>query len=470
MSVRFRPVRANALWLLVLATTAPAPAQQPTPGEPIVETWPGGAIKARYSLDEAGRPHGSREEFAANGTRTLLVVFRHGLRDGPYREWTESGQRLRDHSYRADVLHGRCEDFHDNGRSAAVGDYRDGLRHGKWVEQDDTGSRRKTADYKAGVLHGAVRIQVGSKTITRQQWQDGELTQLDDLRPFPQRRADLLAALRQVHDAPLPELDPADPIAAERWRALRRLQTYRALCGLPFQDMTLVPDWNLRCDAASEACRLLGGLSHTPSQPPGMDDARYRLAREGAGRSNLAVGSTLAHSVDQYMDDSDPSNIARIGHRRWCLNPAMRKTGFGSDGSYHAMWSMDGSGGGARGLDAVCYPPRGHVPADLFSARRAFSIALLKGGAPRADELRIAVQPLDDEYLPAGEPLPLDHQAVIDGGYGTGACIVFRAVGIRVQPGARYLVEVSADGSRAPLHRYVVEFCGPVSGAPDQAR
>lgn len=454
--------RSNATFLgVALGLAVTLAAQAPTE---LIEHWPDGTVRLRQQVDDQGRPHGVREEFAQNGTRILYATFRTGLRDGPFREWTEGGVRIRDHSFKADVLHGRYEDLYSNGRSQAVGEFRLGQRHGRWVEQDLSGARRRTSDYRQGLLHGQVRIQQDGKLLSRQQWQDGELVQLDDLRPFPVPRAELQALLSRVLDAPLPDLDPADPIAGNRWHALRRLQAYRALCGLPWQEMTLVPEWNLRCDAASEACRLLGGLTHTPSQPPGMDDARFRLAREGAGSSNLAVGSTLVRSVDQYMDDSDPSNIDRIGHRRWCLNPAMRKTGFGSDDRYHAMWSMDGSGGAPKGLDAVFYPPRGHVPVDFFSARRAFSIAPLKGSVPKPDELQLAVRALDDEYLPAGEPLALDHAAVIGGGYGSGPCIVFRPVGIRVQPGQRYLVEVGSSNDKTPQFRYVIEFV-PAIGA-----
>ena len=64
--------------------------------------------------------------------------------------------------------------------------------------------------------------------------------------------------------------DPKDPKAVERQRALHRLQVYRRLCGLPWQGMQLVPEWNVRCDAASEVCRALGGLERlaTPLEQP----------------------------------------------------------------------------------------------------------------------------------------------------------------------------------------------------------
>ncbi|HEX5052638.1 MAG TPA: hypothetical protein VFZ65_12755, partial [Planctomycetota bacterium] len=87
-----------------------------------------------------------------------------------------------------------------------------------------------------------------------------------------------------------------------------------------------------------------------------------------------------------------------------------------------------------------------------------------RGGAPKADGLCASIRPLDLDYLP-GEPLELDALHVAAGGFGTGARIVFRAKGLRVAVGSRYLVEVSTDGDKTFDHRYVVEFCEPVLGA-----
>jgi hypothetical protein len=255
--------------------------------------------------------------------------------------------------------------------------------------------------------------------------------------------------------------DPDDPKAAERQRALLRLRAYRHLCGLRHDDMELRPEWNELCDAAAETCRGNGELDHHPPRPPGMDDARYQQGALGASRSNLAITGSPADSVDSYMDDSDPSNIDRIGHRRWCLNPMMKRTAFGCADQFQAMWSMDESGKGTKGLAAVCYPPPGWVPVDLFSADRAFSIGLLRGGAPGASDLRATIRPLDADFVP-GEPLELNAQHVAAGGFGTGACIVFRAAKMIAEPGRSYLVAVSTDGGKTDEHRYVVAFCEPV--------
>lgn len=452
------PLAATATLVLALGLTA----QQQDPNER-TETYASGAVMLHYHVDADGKLDGNYEAFTESGARTLFAMFSHGQRHGAWREWRADGRKIRMLNYQHDVLHGECEEFHPNGRQQSLGDYRDGKRTGKWVETDASGDRRVSAEYRDGKRNGPLRISYKDKVLSRQVWKDDRLEQLDDLEPFPVPAEQLRAELKAILDAPPPPLDAKDPLAAARQEALRRLQAYRHLCGLPYAEMALVPEWNLRCDAAAEICRRIGHLDHTPPKPDGMDDARYRLGAEGAGHSNLSINATLARSVDSYMDDSDASNIDRIGHRRWCLNPAMKKTGFGSDDHYHAMWSMDESGGTAKGLPAVYYPPRGYTPIDMFSPNRAFSIALLKGSVPKKEELQADIHVLDDDYLPLGAPLEMDHCDVAAGGYGGLACLVFRAKGLVVAAGRKYLVEVSYDKGKTFEHRYVVEFCAAVA-------
>ncbi len=431
------------------------------------ESWPDGSIKARWSEDEQGRLDGLREEYAQGGVRTLFAEYKQGRKHGAWREWSDAGARLRFLTYKDGELEGRCEEFHPDGTSASVGDHRAGAKHGKWIERSADGRRRRNLEYKAGRLHGELKIVQGDKLLTRQQWKEGELSELDGRQPFPVRRDVLLDGLRAILAQPA-TVDPKDPLQVERVRALHRLQMYRHLCGLPWERMQLVPEWNLRCDAAAEVCRANGGLDHTPAKPAGFDEARYKLGYEGASNSNLSRGTTLPRSIDGYMDDSDPSNIDRIGHRRWCLNPALERTGFGAADDYSAMWSMDSSGSPTKGLSEVCYPPRGHVPVDLHAADRAFSIALWRGAMPKQERLVVRIVPLDADWLEAGEPLELDHCAVADGGYGGAPCIVFRAPRLRVAAGAAYRVRVSVDGGKTDAHDYIVAYCEPVE--PRQSR
>lgn len=402
-------------------------------------TWPDGSVHERFTVDAQGRKQGNAESFREDGTRIERAT------------------------YRDDLLDGRRETFHPNGKRAELSSWRKGVLDGPFDEHDESGQWKRAGAYRAGRLHGELRITSGRKTLTRQKWLDGELVELDGITPFPVRQDVLRATLAAILAPPAgtTEAPAGDPLAPEREKALRRLQAYRCLCRVPHEGMTLVPEWNELCDAAAEVCSRNGELSHEPPKPSGMDEARYQQGYLGASRSNLSGGS-MVHSVDNYMDDSDRSNIDRIGHRRWCLNPGMRKTAFGWHDNYTAMWSMDSSGSLPRGIDAVLYPPAGWVPSDFFEPHIAWSIAPLRGGTPKKDELRVTIRRLDEHWLPIGDPLALDWLDVAADGYGTGACIVFRPVGLDVTPGAKWLCEVSVDGGKTLAWRYVVAFCEPV--------
>jgi hypothetical protein len=158
------------------------------------------------------------------------------------------------------------------------------------------------------------------------------------------------------------------------------------------------------------------------------------------------------------MNDSDPKNIDRVGHRRWCLNPAMKYTGFGEADRFSAMWSFDGSGGGVAGLEAVYYPPPGHVPVAYFGPRHAWSISIVRGRQADTKDARIEIVELDELYLPKGKPLTIDYLNATKGGAGIGNCLIFRPAGLVVSPGRRYWCEVSLDGGKSVAYRYLVEF------------
>lgn len=447
----------------------------------VVETrHDSGALKERFEVDAQGRKHGKYEAFREDGTRLQTAVYRtdrlHGLsvefdsaerprlealyasgeRSGQWREYDKGVLRLAA-TYANDMLDGSWARYDEEGRPVARGSYKRGALNGRYVELRPVDAWESSVEYRAGVLHGKGTITVAGKLVSKRKWDEGRLVELDGCVPFPIAREALEAELAAARVAPAG--NATDPISDDRQFALARLRTYRALCGLPWRHIQLVPKWNELCDAAAEICAAHGKLDHTPPKPAGFDDERYRQGYEGASKSNL-FGGGLRGSVDAYMDDSDPSNIDRIGHRRWCLNPTMGATGFGASGRWTAMWAMDSSGPSPQGLDAVFYPARGYVPVDLFGPRHAWSIQLLSGAPPRdASAFDVVVQRLDEHFQATGEPLALDWKNLGGGGFGGGACLVFRPVGVEVAPGARYRVQVRETKTKVARFDYVVEFC-----------
>jgi hypothetical protein len=404
--------------------------------EEVVESWPEGNVRERYQLDAEAR------------------------RTGPSFEYHENGQLARKSHWKADVLHGAVLAYDEKGQSLLSCAYKDGELHGDYTSWDPDSDEREKAHYASGKLDGKRTIRRGREELSRQRWELGVLLDLDGIAPFPRPVHELASGLAAIAALPMPTAEPVeDALWPERIAALRRLQQYRFLCQVPHEDMTLVAAWNRACDRGSELCKAIGELDHTP-QNPGWPEDDYRLGYEGTSNSNLSVGSSLVGSVDSYMDDSDPSNIDRVGHRRWCLNPRMLKTAFGLAAPYSAMWSMDGSRSGAR-IGAVCYPPAGYVPRTMFHPRHAWSCAPPPGLFGRLSKrtIEVAIYPLDERYVRSPDPLPLDYFGIAGGGFGTGECLIFRPASLGVAPGNRYWVEVrEKDKPRPEALRWVVEF------------
>ena len=459
----------------------------------VVETYPDGTVQRRYRVDDSGQKHGSFEQFFDDGTleirtnysadaldgkyesfyesgaKRVVAGYSRGLKNGLWRESAESGDLLLVATYKKDVLHGKYEKHDGAGTRLIATRYKGGALHGDHVEFIPELDRTRKCKYKNGQLDGAATVKQGKKTVSRQKWKAGSLVDLDGLKPFERNAEELTknlaTILADLNGAPaLDEGTDDDPQAGGRFAALRRLMAYRYLCRVNYSDLELVPRWNELCDAASEVCRMNGGLSHEPDAPPGMDDKRYSEGKQGARNSNLSQ-SGMVGQIDAYMDDSDSSNIDRVGHRRWCLNPQLKRTGFGADGRYSAMWALDRSGKAAKGLDAVLYPPAGWVPVDFFGSDYAWSISVIKGAVPNADDVEVRIRELDEHWVPAGEPLELNWKSVQKTDVGSGPCIIFRPVGLRANAGARYLAEISTDKGKSFAYRYVVAFCGAVGEA-----
>jgi hypothetical protein len=176
------------------------------------------------------------------------------------------------------------------------------------------------------------------------------------------------------------------------------------------------------------------------------------LAPDGPGPRDLQhvylqlAGLTQpVECVDGWMNDSDPSNIAVVGHRRWCLNPRMLKSAFGADGNYAAMHAHDGSRKQVPDWDIVAYPARGWMPAELFGPRHAWSVSLNPDqyAPPAKAEVKAEIRPAGEKGTPDGAPLRLDYFNVDNGGFGTGAAVIFRPEGTSFKTNQRYAVEIT---------------------------
>jgi hypothetical protein len=258
-------------------------------------------------------------------------------------------------------------------------------------------------------------------------------------------------------------VSPDDKNVDENTEALRKLRAYRYLAELPYEDVTLDVNYNKMCVAGARLCEKIGKADHKPKNP-GLPEDEYKLAFKGTSQSNLAVGyRKMVEAIDGWMEDSDEGNIATLGHRRWCLSPALQKTGFGREGEYSAMFTFDASRKKIPNYDMICYPARGYMPIEYFGASHAWSVTLnpKKYKAP-AKGYEPKVYVANDKGLKTGDPLPLNCKNVDRLSFGVPNCIIFRPEKLVLKAGARFVVELEGiqptAAQKAVTLSYVVEF------------
>ncbi len=256
--------------------------------------------------------------------------------------------------------------------------------------------------------------------------------------------------------------------------AANRLNALRRIAGLP--DVTL--DLSL-CEEAQYGAVIqghYGALDHYPSKPAGMSDAFYQRAYAASSSSNLYAGRTLTTAVDGWMNDSDQTNVDRLGHRRWQLNPALGKVGFGyaeANTRYHTYLAekvLDKSGSGCE-YDFISWPASGNFPAELFGKNIAWSVSLnpMEYQTPRQSDLTVTLTREADgkvwtfrgsSYAPTDSG---NYFRVDTGGYGIPNCIIFRPDGIQTYDGI-YTVQIQGlktrNGQSVKDFAYQVEFFG----------
>jgi len=379
------------------------------------ETYENGSRKAVYYTNSAGERYGSYREYWPDGTKKVIAKYRAGKLDGSYSEYDENGSPL------------------------ILAKYTDGLLHGL---------RKRYQDGKAAFV---------------ETWVHGFLA-------FPKSKAEIQQKLEEVRKSSA-ELAGAE---IEARVALLRLREYRCAVGLPWEELVLDRDFNKKCKSAT-ILLLKGGRGDNPhriDKNPGVPADLFRLGQEGARRSNLHFGqSDIRHAVDGFMRDSDSRNIAELGHRRWCLNPSMGKTGFGRSEGYVAMWAMDRSAKKVPEWDWIAFPPRGLLPVDLFAAGNAWHVSVNSAAfeRPSQQEVRVSVRHVKNITMKRSKllsirPLKLDHFSVGSSKYGSGRAIIFRPTGIQVLPGESFYVEIDGvkkrDGEAFYFHKieYFVSF------------
>lgn len=195
---------------------------------------------------------------------------------------------------------------------------------------------------------------------------------------------------------------------SEAFRAsvLKRINYFRSMAGIPPLS-GLNDTYNAKAQAAALMMSVNGKLSHFP-------DASWicytEEGREGAGSSNLALGTFGPTAISSYIRDAGASNYF-VGHRRWILYPPTQMMGTGDipsrDGYYaaNALWVFDNLGGARPQTreEFVAWPPPGYVPYQIAMPRWSFAY-------PKADFSQATVT-----MTLAGEPLAVQVNTPVNG-------------------------------------------------------
>ena len=160
---------------------------------------------------------------------------------------------------------------------------------------------------------------------------------------------------------------PGEISQASRTSAINMLNQIRYIAGL--SSITNDTTYEKMAQAGSLLNAANNVLSHTPARPTGMSDDLFNLGNTGASKTNIASGyNSLPRAIALgWMEDGDPGNIVRMGHRRWTLNPTMAKTGFGAVGKYTSMYSMDGSQTSMTSSPKQVAWPAANMPIEFFT-------------------------------------------------------------------------------------------------------
>ena len=259
---------------------------------------------------------------------------------------------------------------------------------------------------------------------------------------------------------------------------LNSINMVRYIAGFP-DDIELTDEFNSSAQYGSVVLAANDTLSHHPTKPSDMSDDFYNIGYGATSSSNIGYGhSNLSHFNISCMDDSDSSNIDRLGHRRWILNPQLKYVGMGSaesqsNRSYYATKVFDKSRSETIDYDYITWPSKGFFPTQYFDNTQAWSISLnpQKYDAPNYSDVKVEVVRLSDNKcwtLDSSVPesnktsSTSDYFNVNNGGYGINNCIIFRPGDLgSISNGDKFSINISglktSDGSSTTVS-YTVEF------------
>lgn len=256
--------------------------------------------------------------------------------------------------------------------------------------------------------------------------------------------------------------------------ALNLLNFIRYVAGIP-ADVTLNEDYIELTQAGALLNSVNGELSHIPARPVGFTEEYnelYEKGYKGCSGSNIAwnYGNMAQSLLNGWMYDGDSANIAKMGHRRWVLNPSMTQTGFGAVGAYSAMYVFDRKGSGIT--DYVPWPAR-NMPIELMNGSGTPWTVSLGSDYQTADrgQVTVTLKDVSSGKTWSFSEKKTDGYFMVDkGGYGMPNCIIFRPNSVSYNKNSQFQVTVTGlrtTDDKAAALSYSVDFFS-LSDAPKE--
>lgn len=184
-------------------------------------------------------------------------------------------------------------------------------------------------------------------------------------------------------------------------------------------------------------------LSHYQPKPAHFTEDEYALASQGSVQSNITFNfgyrTSLARMVEaQLLDDRE--NAYSVGHRRFLLNPRLRRVGLGYVAnptgllSYGAVHASDQTGPRADLPPFVAWPSPVAFPTRFVRPGLPWSISLdpTRFARPIPGQVTIIVRSSNGEtfhFRPTGAPRRTDYRphvaTICPQRFGTGPAITF---------------------------------------------
>ncbi len=232
------------------------------------------------------------------------------------------------------------------------------------------------------------------------------------------------------------------------------LNLSRYIAGIPY-NVELKDEYNRWAQAGALVNAANNVMSHNPKQPKDMDFSLYQLGKKGCGSSNLFYGTpNFETAVNGWISDENNRSGFNQGHRRWCLNPNMKYTGFGKAGVYSAMYCFDSIGKDTP-YKGVAWPAQ-NMPANLFSTDFAWTVSFDRDINKSGVEV-LLVRVADGRKWNFNSRNADGQFDVDNNGYGQKGCVIFLPDQIKsYNAGDVYRVTIRENGNI--IAEYYVNF------------